>query len=276
VKRLPTAGQGTIWHGDCLDLLRHVPGGSVSLICTSPPYPKMKGFDLDGEQWLDWFVGWADTAVAAMKPNGVFVLNIWFGREDDGFAGSGMFEIPRLAESLGLRLLDTYIYAKPNPAPNGPLTYCDPPGWEPIWVFTNARDPRDVTFNPYRKAYAAKSLRANGAVYTTRSQSADAHPKGARQTTLMTMSKSADQNRPKAKGISFPRDLPRRFIGQYTNPGELVLDPFAGVGTTVRVAVEMGRAGLGIEIDEDEAAKAREWIAEPMQGSLLKKVPDVH
>lgn len=266
---LPTAGQGAIWVGDCLDLLGAVPMGSVSLVCTSPPYPLMKGFALDADEWLDWFIGWADLAAQTLRPNGVLAMNVWFGRDAAGWLSHQLYDIPRIALSLGLRLVDTYIYAKPNPIPNGPLAYSDPPGWEPIFVFTTAADIRDVTFNPYRRPYAAKSLKTNGGVYTTRSASADAHPKGARQSTLMTMSKSADQNRPKAAGVSFPRDLPRRFIHQYTNPGELVLDPFAGVGTTVRVAVEMGRAGLGIEIDEGEAGLAREWLAQPMQAVLV-------
>lgn len=267
--QLPLAGQGVIWTGDCLELLGEVPTGFASLILTSPPYPEMKGFDVGPAEWLDWFIDWADLATAALKPNGVFVLNIWFGRDADGFAGPEMYDIPRIARSLGLRLMDTYIYGKSNPPPNGALTYCDPPGWEPIFVFTNAADIRDVTFNAYRRPYARKSLRSNGNIYTTRTTEAGAHPQGARQSTLMIMSKSADQNRPKAAGISFPRDLPRRFIGQYTNPGELVVDPFAGVGTAVRVAMEMGRAGLGIEIDANEAETAREWLAHPVQGTLL-------
>ncbi len=49
----------------------------------------------------------------------------------------------------------------------------------------------------------------------------------------------------------FPRELPRRLIRMYSFPGERVLDPFAGSGTTVDVAIEQGRAGEGIEINRD-------------------------
>lgn len=266
---LPLAGQGIIWTGDCLELLGEIPAGLVSLVLTSPPYPGLKNCVLEPADWLDWFISWADAVAAVMKPNGVFALSVWFGRAADGYASLEIYDIPRIARALGLRLMDTYIYGKLNPPPNGPLTYCDPPGWEPVFVFTNAVDVRDVTFNPVRRPYASKSLRASGDVYTSRKQTVGAHSQGARQSTLLLMSKSADQNRPHAAGISFPRDLPRRFIEQYTNPGDLVADPFAGVGTTVRVAMEMGRAGLGIELDRTEADKAREWLAEPMQGRLI-------
>lgn len=85
----------------------------------------------------------------------------------------------------------------------------------------------------------------------------------------MLMSKSADQNRPSAKGTSFPRALPERFIRQYTRPGDLVLDPFCGVGTTPWVAAKLGRRAVGFEIEPDEAARARSWLAEPVQAEIL-------
>ena len=57
-----------------------------------------------------------------------------------------------------------------------------------------------------------------------------------------------------------PVEALRRFVAFYTNPGELVVDPFAGGGTTVRVAVEMGRRAIGYEIVEQYITKARSWI----------------
>ncbi len=56
--------------------------------------------------------------------------------------------------------------------------------------------------------------------------------------------------------------LPERFIRQYTRPGDMVLDPFCGVGTTGRVAVELGRRFVGFEKDAGEAERAREWVSE--------------
>ena len=49
----------------------------------------------------------------------------------------------------------------------------------------------------------------------------------------------------------FPRELPRRLIRMYSFPGERVLDPFAGSGTTIDVAIEQGRVGEGIELNRD-------------------------
>jgi DNA modification methylase len=171
------------------------------------------------------------------------------------------WRIIRLFELSLYSLLDIYIYGKQNPPPAGALTFCDPPGWEFIFVLTKAERPQDVVFNPVRRPYARKSVKPDGTLYSNMSRrDTRPHPDGARQTTLMLMSKSADQNRPSAKGISFPRALPERFIRQYTNPGDLVLDPFCGVGTTCVVAQSLGRRSIGFEIDEQEADRAREWL----------------
>ena len=45
----------------------------------------------------------------------------------------------------------------------------------------------------------------------------------------------------------FPQELPRRLIKMYTQPGDLVIDPFVGTGTTVKIARSLGRIGIGIE-----------------------------
>jgi DNA modification methylase len=52
------------------------------------------------------------------------------------------------------------------------------------------------------------------------------------------------------KGIAaFPEEIPRRLIKLFTMVGETVFDPFAGSGTTLKVARELGRNGIGYEID---------------------------
>lgn len=50
---------------------------------------------------------------------------------------------------------------------------------------------------------------------------------------------------------AFPRELARRCIAAGTRPGDVVLDPFAGTGTTLEVAITMGRGAIGCEISEE-------------------------
>jgi DNA modification methylase len=51
-------------------------------------------------------------------------------------------------------------------------------------------------------------------------------------------------------------DLARTLVLDYSDPGDLVLDPFAGCGTTLWACAETGRRGFGVEVEEDHAAKA--------------------
>jgi DNA modification methylase len=58
-------------------------------------------------------------------------------------------------------------------------------------------------------------------------------------------------SRVKGHPAPFPEEIPRRLISLYSYPGEVVLDPFLGSGTTLRAAAALGRACLGIEVSAD-------------------------
>ena len=68
-----------------------------------------------------------------------------------------------------------------------------------------------------------------------------------------------------ADDICFSPDLVAAFIEAYSAPGDLIFDPFAGFGTTLHTAEQMGRQALGFEIDEARVAFARRALAHPTQ-----------
>ena len=59
----------------------------------------------------------------------------------------------------------------------------------------------------------------------------------------------------------FPYWLPEWFISLFTDPGDMVLDPFAGSGTALFAALNMGRNGLGIEINEPYFETLKEQLS---------------
>lgn len=63
--------------------------------------------------------------------------------------------------------------------------------------------------------------------------------------------------------VRYPEALVRRFLDDYTRPGDLVFDPFAGFGTTLHVAEEMGRVGRGLEYDRRRWTYARSRLRHP-------------
>ena len=261
----------TIITGDCLDVLPALASESVDLVVTSPPYPGQKNDTHTVDEWLAWFAAVVAALHRVLTPVGVLVLNIMFKRTPDGWFDGRLFTaLPAIVAGQGFNWIDTYPWVKPNPAPNVSNAHrrsCDTPGWEPIFVFTRAARIDDYQFDFVRRPYSPKSISSNGRAYSTRGGNFDPHPDGARQPNWLMVSSSGSSRTktPRALGQSFPIAIPERFILQHTQPGDVVLDPFCGAGTTCRAAQENGRHYIGIELLPGEAARAAEWLQRPYQ-----------
>jgi DNA modification methylase len=84
--------------------------------------------------------------------------------------------------------------------------------------------------------------------------------------TYLHLSKTFDENLPsefRDDDVRFPESLVSFFLEEYTRAGDVVLDPFAGYGTTLRVAERMGRVPLGIEINAQKANYIRTQLQNP-------------
>ncbi len=268
----------TITTGDYLDIGENIIPGSVDLIMTSPPYPGQKNDSRGVSEWLNWFTAVSRLMYANLTANGVLALNVAFKRTGGGWYDTRLFtQLVPMLEETGFNMIDIYPFLKANPAPNGSVgvnSRHDTPAWEPVFVMSKAAVTADYQFEPVRKPYKPKSFTADGNLWTNRLANGDTavpHPGGARQPNYLLVSTSGTSRTgmPRAEGQSFPVAVPERFILQHTQPGDTVLDPFAGVGTTCRVAQTNGRKYIGVELLEREAAKAREWLDEPFQQSIL-------
>lgn len=73
--------------------------------------------------------------------------------------------------------------------------------------------------------------------------------------------------------VRYPLDFAKKFIKEYTEPSDKVLDPFAGFGTTLIAAQELGRVGIGIEYEKKRSQYISEKLKEPsriIHGSALE------
>lgn len=86
---------------------------------------------------------------------------------------------------------------------------------------------------------------------------------GVRVLRLSVQSPRKDRPHDFSDDLCFTPELVSAFISAYTIPGQLVLDPFAGFGTTVHTATAMGRQALGLEMDPVRLTYARSRLARP-------------
>jgi modification methylase len=244
----------TILVGDCIARMNALPAGSVDLIFADPPYnlqleegltrPDQSRVDAVDDEWdkfesfahYDNFTrAWLAAARRLLKPTGaIWVIGSYHN----------IFRVGTALQDLGFWLLNDVIWRKANPMPNFRGTRFTNAHETLIWA---ARDKAGrVTFN-----YEALK-QAND---DTQMRSDWLFPicTGAERLTDTSGSKVHPTQKPEA--------LLHRILNATTRPGDLVLDPFFGTGTTGAVAKKLGRRFIGIERDTTYVAAALKRIA---------------
>ena len=251
----------TVLVGDCVELLPTLP--QADLILTSPPYGTLRDY---GGHEFDWRVV-ADALVPALAPGGVLVWIV----KDQTIEGSKSGESFRQALhflAAGLRLHDVLIYRKAanqNPTPNRVNQDS-----EFMFVFSNgaprtANIPKDVP-----SLWAGTMRVING---TGRDANGNNPPISGRRVVgpyqkrgtvweyLVGLNNSApDFTDAHDHPAIFPLALAKDHVGMWTNPGDLVIDPMCGSGTTLRAAKDLNRRYIGIDIHAPYVALAEQRL----------------
>jgi modification methylase len=273
-KRKPTAIAAEvipidrIFQGDCVEVMNGLPDGSVDLIFADPPYNLQLGGELhrpdnsrvDGveEEWdrfadfktYDEFTRrWLGAAQRILKPTG----SLWV-------IGSyhNIFRVGTALQDLGFWMLNDVVWRKSNPMPNFRGTRFTNAHETMIWCAKN-KDAR-YTFN----YDAMKNLND-----------------GVQMRSDWTLPLCTGEERLKNTGgqklhpTQKPESLLYRVIMSASNPGDVVLDPFFGTGTTGAVAKTLGRRYIGIERDADYIAAAKKRLAKtkPVADAKLLTTP---
>ena len=251
---------GSLYCGDAAELL---PALDIrpALIVTSPPYDNLRaygghGFDFDGI---------ADALVSAMPEGCVLVWNVGAPVTDGDESASPHEQVLRF-KAAGLTLHDTIIALK---AGSGGKTW---PGrhsreWEACYVFSAGRPSifnpicdRETTTAGPRWSRASHRNSGNG---TLRQTSRHVTPKTAPRSNVWGPYRIGNLDHEATKHPAvMPIALAADHIRTWTNPGDLVLDPMAGSGTTLRAAKDLGRRYVGIEIHEPYCELIRDRMAQ--------------
>ena len=252
--------EGRIVPGDCLDVLADMPTASVDLIVTSPPYADARQRTYGGVKpadYVDWFAPRAAQMLRVLKPTGSLVLNIK-EKALDGERHTYVLDlILHLKREIGFRWVEEYIWHKTTAAP-GKWKYRFRDAWERVLHFAKTRDVKMrqeavmVPTGDWTKA-RLKNMSSND---RSRQESATRSGVGRRISAWQGRPLAYPSNVLHASPVAhntghsapFPEWLPEFFIKLFTDPGDLVVDPFAGSGTTARVALRLGRQAVGIEM----------------------------
>jgi len=255
--------------GDCVAELGKLPESSVDFVFADPPYnlqlegalsrPDQSVVDAVDDDWdkfadfaaYDSFTrAWLLAARRAMKRDATIAV-----------IGSyhNIFRVGAILQDLGFWILNDIVWRKANPMPNFRGRR-----------FTNAHE---------TMIWAARSADAKGYTFNYDALKAGNEDAQARSDWFLPLCTGAERLKGpdgrKTHPTQKPEALLQRLLVAATNPGDLVLDPFFGSGTTGAVAKRLGRHFIGLERDAAYAAAARARIdaVVPLAAEAIATMP---
>ncbi|WP_159975094.1 site-specific DNA-methyltransferase [Roseobacter cerasinus] len=260
-----------ILDGDCIKVMNSLPEASVDLIFADPPYnlqlkgelhrPDNSRVDAVDDAWdqfssfaaYDKFTrDWLAAAQRLLKPNGaIWVIGSYHN----------IFRVGAALQDAGFWILNDVVWRKSNPMPNFRGKR-----------FTNAHE---------TMIWAGKS---EDSKYTFNYEALKALNEGIQMRSDWVLpicnghERLKDDKGDKAHPTQKPEGLLHRVLVGSSNPGDVVLDPFFGTGTTGAVAKMLGREFIGIEreaayrkVAEKRISKVRKFDREALQVSTSKR-----
>ncbi len=247
-----------VYQGDCLEVMKDIPDKSVDMILTSPPYDNLRTYNGS----LDWGEHIWKPAIKELyriiKDGGVVVWIVGDATIKGSETGTS-FRQALFFKEIGFNLHDTMIWRKPNPMPYIKKdTYT--PSFEYMFVLSKGK-PKSHSLLREPCKYAGKLLKTN----TTNPESIRKPNK-----TVPTKDTKIRHNvwdfivagTNHGHPAIFPEKLAEDHILSWSNEGDIILDPFAGSGTTGIAARNLKRNFILIEKDEEYCKIAEERLKE--------------
>ncbi|HEV2399573.1 MAG TPA: site-specific DNA-methyltransferase [Candidatus Sulfotelmatobacter sp.] len=266
----PARSSSTIYAADASGMLRVLEEESVDLVITSPPYAERRKKAYGGtpaDQYVEWFLPIAAELLRVLKPTGSFVLNIKEGVHE-GERQTYVYELVLRLRKQGWLFVDEFIWHKTNPFPTGNRNRLKD-GFERCYHFAKTKKfkffPNEVRTKSTSKWAGDNARRKNQGAHHTRNLSGMNMSKRVvgdlvRPSNVLTMPASS------LNGIGhpavFPLGLPEFFIRLMTEPGDTVLDPFMGSGTTALATRKLDRRYEGVEVVQPYLERTARRLAE--------------
>ncbi|HZE57305.1 MAG TPA: site-specific DNA-methyltransferase [Chthoniobacterales bacterium] len=269
---------GAAYQGDALQLLEELEDESVNLVFTSPPFALQRQKEYGNRkeaEYVDWLIQFAALVKKKLRADGSFVLDLG-GAYLKGVPARSLYPfrvLTRFCDELGFVLAEDFYWFNPSKLPS-PIEWVNKrklrakDAVNTVWWFSKTAWPKaDVTkvLAPYSERM--KKLIADPDAFYTPKKRPSGHDiasafgkdnSGAIPSNLLQIANSESNGRYlngcAAVGVAahparFPAKLPEFFIRYLTDPGDLVVDIFAGSNTTGGVAEQEGRRWFAFELD---------------------------
>ena len=274
---MPVDNLDRVLVGDCIDLMNGLPEGSVDMVFADPPYNLLLGGDLlrpdhskvdavddDWDKFSDptdvhatgfaeydtFTRAWLKAARRALRPGGtLWVIGSYHN----------IFRVGTALQDEGYWLLNDIVWRKSNPMPNFRGKRFTNAHETLIWAARDRANKKyTFNYNSMKELNEGIQMRSDWLLPLCTGNERLKNDEGK-----------------KAHPTQKPESLLFRCIMAASNPGDVILDPFFGTGTTGAVARRLGRHFIGLERDHTYAAIARRRIAEivPLEGQDVTPMP---
>lgn len=258
---------------DCIEGLQQLPPASVDLAFADPPFNIGYEYDVyddsrDGQQYVEWTRRWGEGISRALKPNGTF----WLAIGDEYAAELKVLFQKDLGFTCRNWVIWYYTFG----------VHCKQKfSRSHAHLFYFVKDAKNYTFNSLairvpsarQLVYADARADANGRVpddtWVLRPQDLPEGFGSDQDTWYFPRVCGTFKERAGWHGCQMPEQLLGRIIRACSNPDEVVLDPFAGSGTTLVVAKKLGRKWLGFEISANYAEQTQARLDATAAGQPL-------
>lgn len=293
---------GKAYVGDAADLLEALPSSSVDLVLTSPPFAlqrKKEYGNPDQDEYVDWLSSFAPQVHRVLRETGSFVLDL-AGAYKKGRPVRSLYNyrvLIRFCDEFDFRLAEEFFWFNPAKLPS-PIEWVNKrklrakDAVNTLWWFSKSDFPKaDVrrVLTPYSDRMK-KLIDNPESFYRPKSRPSGHHiganfgksNSGAIPSNLLQISNTESNSQylrfckeAAAKGhpARFPEKLPLFFIKFLTDPGDMVLDVFAGSNTCGHAAETLGRKWLAFELRQEYLAAS---VFRFLEGSCLGEIKEIY
>ena len=259
-----------VYHCDAIKGLRKLyadHGSCIDMVLTSPPYDELRDYSYD--KWsFDVFKDIAYEIFRVMKDGGTIV---WVCADQTiaGNRSGNSFRQALYFKQLGMNLYDVMIWHKTKCPYTHPHRYTN--AFEYMFVISKGKPKTANIIKDKRNIHSGANKshfleRGKDGKIIKRGDNYKVNEYGARHNIWRYSGASANEDKRDHPAVMNPQ-IARDHIISWSNPGDLVLDPFMGSGTTMEEAFKLGRQYVGFEINIRYINIIKE-VQEKMQGGL--------